>query len=149
MPGFPSAEKLKAWIGSSGTAALQEIYPFYRIINRYYELLEIGINENTTLLDFGCGWGRIMRFFHPDNILGVDVNEDVLSFCKSHILYGNFSKINPESPPDIEGESIDIITLYSVFTHLREKMFINGCVNLKYSFFKSGGYDKWNTPKVY
>lgn len=125
MPGFPSDETQQAFIGASGERALLEVYPFYELVKRYCATLDVEINQDTKLLDFGCGWGRILRFFfkdfEPENIIGVDVNCDIIEFCKKNMKYGNYKTIDPLPPLDIEESSVDIITAYSVFTHLSEE----------------------------
>jgi predicted RNA methylase len=52
------------------------------------------LSPETRILDFGCGWGRILRFFLKDvpakNLIGVDVDPEVIEICKETIREGRF-----------------------------------------------------------
>jgi SAM-dependent methyltransferase len=78
---------------------------------------------STRVLDFGCGWGRMLRCYLRDvsarNLHGVDVDEKMVDLCRS--LYGGLPHFDvvPAHPPaaTIAGP-YDIIYLYSVLSHL-------------------------------
>jgi len=124
MPGFPSEEIQRQFVGSTKEMALQEGYNFYKYVKEYCRTLGVPINRSTSILDFGCGWGRITRFFFRDvdsnNLYGVDVDPDMISFCGSAMTWGNYSMVNPEPPTLFNSSSLDVIFAYSVFSHLAE-----------------------------
>jgi SAM-dependent methyltransferase len=125
MPGFPSEEVQRNFVGSSKENALREGYTFYQLIKRYCAQLGVPINAGTRILDFGCGWGRIARFFFKDveghNIFGVDVDPSMISFCASEMTCGRYATVHPEPPMEfLENNSLDVIFAYSVFSHLSE-----------------------------
>ena len=79
------------------------------------------------VLDFGCGWGRVVRFFLKDvraeNLFGVDIARIGIEACNS-TLRGNFKFISGHSPLDFPDGSLDVIYAWSVFSHLPEALHI-------------------------
>jgi SAM-dependent methyltransferase len=121
LPGFPPEEVQKRFVGASGEHALREAFNFYRAIKTY-----ASITPDSRILDFGCGWGRITRFFlkdvfpHRENIFGVDVMPEAIEICRQTKTPGNFILIDNHPPLDFPPESFDLIYAYSVFSHLSE-----------------------------
>jgi len=76
------------------------------------------------VLDFGCGWGRILRCFLKDcpaaNLRGVDVDPMLVETCRSSFPYCTFEQVNPLPPTSFSNGSFDLVTAYSVFSHLAE-----------------------------
>jgi len=74
-----------------------------------------------TILDFGCGCGRITRFVGTEGeLFGCDVNPVVVNFCKTHFPRASFYK-NSLMPPLIYRDGLfDLIYSFSVFSHLRQ-----------------------------
>jgi SAM-dependent methyltransferase len=77
------------------------------------------------VLDFGCGWGRTLRFFLRDapgsNLIGVDVMPLAIQLCKQTNGWCDF-RLSPIMPPtDLPGSAFDLVYLYSVFSHLSEE----------------------------
>ena len=128
LPGFPPETFQRESVGSTGEQTLREAFTFYCEIKRYAQDLGIALTRNSRILDFGCGWGRIIRFFlkdvSADNLYGIDVHSRMIKFCKKLARYGNYSKCNPLPPTKFPNESIDIIYAYSVFSHLAEPVHI-------------------------
>ena len=128
MPGFPSEEIQRQFVGSTKEQALREGFNFYQRVKNYCRLYSVPINPDTRVLDFGCGWGRISRFFFKDiasdNFYGVDVDADMVSFCQSAMPSGIYSTVSPEPPMDFANNSFDVIFAYSVFSHLAEHVAI-------------------------
>jgi len=126
MPGFPSDQFQTVIVGSSGEQAIREAYNFYREIKYYASNIGPRLNDDCRILDFGCGWGRIIRFFFkdviPDNLYGVDVDPGMIDICRRLIKYGNYSVVNSQPPTGFPDESIDIVYAYSVFSHLAESV---------------------------
>jgi SAM-dependent methyltransferase len=85
----------------------------------------IEINQLVSFLDFGCGCGRILRFWHDlkgTRVHGTDYNRDLVRWCQGHLAFGHF-KINKPLPPlDYRDGEFDFIYAISVFTHLAEEM---------------------------
>lgn len=124
MPGFPADEIQQQFVGSTKDQALREGYNFYQCIKEYSNSLGVFIGDGTRVLDFGCGWGRISRFFFKDiysaNFYGVDVDSKMISFCRSALQCGSYLTVSPEPPMAFDNNSLDLIFAYSVFSHLAE-----------------------------
>lgn len=63
FPTFPSNEVQSTFVGSSNKEALEEAYKFYVLVKEYSKKLHKPLDSNSRFLDFGCGWGRFLRFF--------------------------------------------------------------------------------------
>ena len=128
LPGFPPEEYQRESVGSSGEKTLREAYNFYCEIKHYAEKLGHKLTQERSILDFGCGWGRIIRFFLKDvisdNLYGIDVDPEMIEFCRRLVGYGKYSVVSPLPPTDFSDESIDIVYAYSVFSHLSEPVHI-------------------------
>ena len=124
MPGFPSVDFQVHSVGSAGSATLRnEGQAFYKVVKDSSNSFGSSVS-GAKILDFGCGWGRMIRFFFKDteskNIYGVDVDPKMISICKETLHYGNYSVVNPHPPTDFPDMTFDIIFAYSVFSHLRD-----------------------------
>ena len=124
MPGFPDDLLQRNTVGSAGEQALREAFTFVSFVKKHASQLGRPVNGETRVLDFGCGWGRILRCFLKDcpaaNLRGVDVDPMLIEACRSSFPYGAFDQINPLPPTSFADQSFDLITAYSVFSHLAE-----------------------------
>jgi SAM-dependent methyltransferase len=123
---MPDASMQANYTGSSGDSTLREGFEAYRVIKRYYEAYVGPMRNCRGLLDFGCGWGRIIRFFLKDvpasKLVGVDHSEEGIRACKRTNSWCSFELIDPNPPTPMAPGSVDLIYLYSVFSHLPEEM---------------------------
>jgi SAM-dependent methyltransferase len=73
------------------------------------------------VLDFGCGSGRILRHWEPNNRLrlhGTDYNSHLIAWCSRNFGFADF-RVNPlEGPLPYPDASFDVVYAWSVFTHL-------------------------------
>jgi len=127
MPGFTDSLFQVNTVGSAGVDSLRgEGFGFYKYIKAMASKFGITVSENTRILDFGCGWGRMIRFWFKDikseNIFGIDVDPKMIDVCKSTLPSGNYSVIAPAPPVEFADGSFDIIFAYSVFSHLSSDM---------------------------
>ncbi|MEH2305905.1 methyltransferase domain-containing protein [Nostoc sp.] len=124
LPGFPSDEIQISSVGSTAKHNLQEAFNFYCTIKNYLSSFGQILSSDSNVLDFGCGWGRIIRFFFKDvpvnNVYGVDVDEEMINLCRETVKYGKYNVVNSSPPSDLPSESFDLIYAYSVFSHLNE-----------------------------
>lgn len=100
-------------------SGLDEAGNLYRLGKKYIDSIN---KEEGRYLDFGCGVGRIFRLFMKDfkaeNMHGIDPLEEFVHICENDFpAEYQFSKIGMRPPTQIAGESIDLITAYSVFSH--------------------------------
>jgi SAM-dependent methyltransferase len=128
LPGFPDEELQSRTVGNSGPATLLEAFHFYRKIKSSLKDAGSPVNENTRVLDFGCGWGRIYRFFLKDvalpNLMGTDVDPQFISLCRELFPLGNFQTNEPAPPTAFADNFFDLVFCYSVFSHLSESAHI-------------------------
>ncbi len=103
-----------------------------------------GLERHHSVLEIGCGLGRgalaLSRYLNNNtDYMGIDVLREVIEFCNSNITarYPNFrfyhldvenGMYNPtadvsvaEAQLPVSSDSIDLVFLWSVFTHLRPK----------------------------
>ncbi|HDX9631971.1 TPA: class I SAM-dependent methyltransferase [Bacillus cereus] len=85
VPMFPPEEIQQQFVGASYEHALYEAYLFYSHVKTYAQNLGVPLNNERKILDFGCGWERIIRFFfkdvHDENLLGIDVDPLMITIC--------------------------------------------------------------------
>jgi SAM-dependent methyltransferase len=126
IPGLPPVSVQENFTGSAGSSTLHEGFLAYQLFKRYYEAHVGPIEDSRGILDFGCGWGRIIRFFlkdvRPEKLTGVDQVEKAIQRCRETNKWCNFKFIEPYPPVPLASESFDLIYLYSVFSHLPEDM---------------------------
>jgi FkbM family methyltransferase len=124
VPELPDEQTQLNFTGASGRKTLVTAFDFYMIAKNTLRSLGKPIDQETKILDFGCGWGRITRFFLKDcknsNLFGVDPLPEMIRLCKDKIP-ANFLLISPAPPINFEDSSFDLITAYSVFSHLNEE----------------------------
>ena len=76
-----------------------------------------------TVLDWGCGCGRLARHLIPPKchrLCGADIDPQNLDWCKKNIPHAEFSLVKPTPPMPFEDNSFDVIYAHSVMTHLSE-----------------------------
>jgi SAM-dependent methyltransferase len=80
----------------------------------------VPLPETLSVLDFGCGCGRVTRYFreHHGDVAGSDVSRDAVAWCRSNLPFARF-EVNGLAPPlAFEDASFDLVYALSVFTHL-------------------------------
>lgn len=127
FPGFPSADIQRQFVGSAYEDALAEAASFYAFAQEGMERKAYKASAGAGYLDFGCGWGRIGRFFlrdfQADQMAGVDIDPDMVAFCRGASLPGRFETITNGAPLPFADGQFRLITAYSVFTHLPPHLF--------------------------
>ena len=98
-----------------------------RIVADMQEFLEgVGrpLQGFESILDFGCGSGRLIRHVHQYTdaaLFGTDYNPRLIEWCRSNLPFGFFSTNLPRPPLGFDAQSFDYIYARSVFTHLTEE----------------------------
>src|SRR5262249_23651606 len=80
-----------------------------------------------SILDYGCGSGRLTRWFADAadssvRVHGTDINPDAIAWCRQHLPLATFDCNGPEPPLRYPSESFDLILGVSVLTHLDEQL---------------------------
>ena len=66
MPEFPPDDLQREIHGHHGEVSIHEAHVFYREIKAYCAYAGKPVKPETSVLDFGCGWGRMARLFMKD-----------------------------------------------------------------------------------
>jgi 2-polyprenyl-3-methyl-5-hydroxy-6-metoxy-1,4-benzoquinol methylase len=124
LPSLPDPQVQRNFIGNDGDVALGEAFGAYRLIRHLAASCGQPITRETRILDFGCGWGRTIRFFMRDvpsaHLQGVDVMPRAVDLSRANNRWGTFSLIPALPPSGLPAGQFDIIYLYSIFSHLSE-----------------------------
>ncbi|WP_411726725.1 class I SAM-dependent methyltransferase [Methyloglobulus sp.] len=80
-------------------------------------------SEFSSILDFGCGCGRLARMFkgHSGRIAGCDIDARHVDWINNNLAFmeAKLSKVTPPIP--YEDNEFEAIISISIFTHLTEK----------------------------
>lgn len=124
LPSTPEEEVQLRSNGIAGDLALVDGFIVQRWIKAIYEA-HVGPMANTVgVLDFGCGWGRVLRFFMKDvqaaKLHGIDHYRAVVDIARQTNHWCDFAVSEPFGPTQFEPDSLDLVFAYSVFSHLSE-----------------------------
>ena len=125
FPSMPPNEIQDNWNGRHGTTLLSASLAIIKtLVTGYTELTGKDL-KSSTVLDYGCGWGRLIRLLYKyvpyENIYGADPWDKSIELCKQHGVKANLA-ISDYVPNQLPFErKFDLIYAYSVFTHLSEK----------------------------
>jgi len=125
LPSMPSAEVQASWNGAHGRELLRMSVDFVtRVVAKYRSGGHRPLGDSS-VLDFGCGWGRLMRLMYRyvsvDRLYGVDPWDESLALCRACGLKGHLalSDYVPNALPF--DRRFDLIYAFSVLTHLSVK----------------------------
>jgi ubiquinone/menaquinone biosynthesis C-methylase UbiE len=101
---------------------MREAFGFYSLVRRI--VAEHRRQPAVSILEFGCGWGRMIRLFlrdvEPQNLWGIDCMPAAIDICRTTNHYCNFRMVDPLPPSRLAGDRFDLVYAYSVFSHLSE-----------------------------
>jgi SAM-dependent methyltransferase len=127
LPTVPPFEVQRRFNGGPDTRSNLKVgYAAYRLVT--HALIELGkpLHPRSRVLDFGCGWGRVTRFFLHDvpreHLYGVDVNSIGIEWCRRSLPSENFSLIPSWPPAPFIAGMVDLVYAISVFSHLPEPL---------------------------
>ena len=126
LPEMPSEDVQRSWTGNTGRVVLAQAAAFVRSVEKAFVLHSGRRLGGATILDYGCGWGRIVRFMYrfspPSRIYGVDAWPEALEICRATRVLGNLALCD-EVPSELPfpGVVFDLACAFSVFTHISEK----------------------------
>jgi SAM-dependent methyltransferase len=124
LPMAPDEATQTRFVGTSGDAAFRQAFTGYSLFKEMAAKYGRPLAPDSKVLDFGCGWGRIIRFFLREvddaNLVGADCMPAAIELCRQTNRRCRF-ELTPALPPtDLPASSFDLIYLYSVFSHLSE-----------------------------
>jgi len=94
-------------------------------IREILEKNKLRIKQFSSILDFGCGCGRILRFWHDlknTKVYGTDYNPELIRWCRESLRFAEFSSNRLDQRMDYTDNQFDFIYAISVFTHLSEQL---------------------------
>ena len=118
--GWPGDEMARRFAGTadreqfyaSGKQAAQDIDAALGVKGR-------DLASFTSILDFGCGCGRILMWFGPLSktvpVHGVEIDEEAARWAQHHIPYATISSIKPEPPIDYADDFFDLVYCQDFF----------------------------------
>ncbi len=83
------------------------------------------VEEMSAVLDFGCGCGRVARWWAGVNgpaIHGCDYNAELVEWCSANLPFMSTAVNDLEPPLPYESATFDLIYTLSVFTHMSEDL---------------------------
>ena len=83
------------------------------------------IEEMDTILDWGCGCGRVMRHWAGlprTSVFGCDINPKMIDWCEANLGFADVRVTGLEPPLPYADSSFDLVYAFSVFTHLTEAL---------------------------
>lgn len=111
--------------GVSGDLSLNHGFRQYQVFKELVHRYGKPLQRDSKVLDFGSGYGRILRFFLREvdsrNLYGTDISEMLVNWSNENNLFGNFLLNNENPPLAFQGGSFDLIFSFSVFSHLSEE----------------------------
>lgn len=126
LPRMASPEIQKSWTGASGVDLLKQTLAFTRLLETSVVRHTAKPMHGATILDFGCGYGRLLRmmcyYSDPNRIWGVDAWDRSLATSRDAGVLAHLAQSErvPESLP-VGDTKFDVAFAFSVFTHLAPK----------------------------
>jgi SAM-dependent methyltransferase len=107
----------RAWFYDSGRDSVGELERTLALVGRSLDSFE-------SILDFGCGCGRMLLWLEDlgtrRELHGADVDAQAIAWAADHIPYCRFTVTQPDPPLPYADGSFDLVFNHSVFTHIDE-----------------------------
>ena len=97
-----------------------------------------GLNDDdiNPVLDFGCGSGRVLRFWKKHQqveVFGTDYNPSLIEWCRRNLPFATVSTNDADGPLEYEDSKFGLVYAISVFTHLsleKQRYWLNELVRV-------------------
>lgn len=124
LPTMPEAALQEMWNGRSGLALATQSKAFYAKLRDRFQANGAEPLATASVLDFGCGWGRLTRYLArdvaPGQLYGCDPAQGILDVCRSSRVPATLAR-SDFRPRDLPFDRrFDLVFAFSVFTHLSE-----------------------------
>jgi SAM-dependent methyltransferase len=142
LPELPERSLQMRWNGTAGLPLINQGKAFYvRAKGRFSRSSAVAL-EDSKVLDFGCGWGRLTRFFArdvaPGALFGCDPVEEILEVSRRLRVPATLARCDfvPERLPF--EERFELAFAFSVFTHISEAAH-EACLRAIHASLSPGG----------
>ena len=129
FPRFPPAALQERVAGQSGEHALQSAYRVYVFFKSQLRSLGRPLGRDSRCLDFGCGWGRFLRFLWKDvadaNLFGCDTSRPLVELCESLGVPGQLVAVESRGRLPYPDAFFDGVLAHSIFTRLPERLHLH------------------------
>jgi SAM-dependent methyltransferase len=130
LPPLPSRAIQEQFVGSALRPAFEEAFAFYSTFRDYSAELEMPFDTPYgRFLDFGCGWGRFLRFamndFAQSRLFATDIDPDIIASCVEAGIPAIYELLQPLGKLPFPDNFFSHAMAYSVFTHLPENVHLN------------------------
>ena len=131
LPDLPDDATQETWNGRSGFHLAVQSAGFLKTLKRLYARHGSRPLADSTVLDFGCGWGRLTRLVArdvaPGGLYGCDPYPGILDVCDRMRVPARLAPIAyvPTALPF--DDRFDLVYAFSVFTHLSRKPISPAC----------------------
>lgn len=112
------------WAGRLGKKIEKDgLHPKHRLMN-YHKFFVDNVSENDIVLDIGCGNGALSYDVakKANKVIGIDFNENNISFAKKKFSRNNIEYICGNALIDIPNEKFDVIILSNVLEHIDKRV---------------------------
>jgi SAM-dependent methyltransferase len=124
-----------AWYTQSGPLAVENICGVLRDAN-------LALASFRSILDFGCGCGRVIRCWPPLTkaaLHGSDYNPELVDWCRRNLLFAKFQRNTLAPRLDYADHQFEFAYALSVFTHTPENLQLPWIDELR-RILRPGGY---------
>ncbi len=123
LPGMPDEALQRQFTGRAGDDTLRAGFQAYQLFRGLAERHHPAWRRES-LLDYGVGWGRILRFWlrdvEPEQLVGIDCTPEMIDFCRRSGRWAEFERVEPLPPTRLADGRFGLVYAYSVFSHLAE-----------------------------
>jgi len=125
LPDLPDRATQETWNGRSGISLATQSAGFLKTLKALYARHGLRPLAESTVLDFGCGWGRLTRLVardvEPGRLCACDPYPGILDVCERMRVPARLEPIAyvPAALPF--QDRFDLVYAFSVFTHLSEE----------------------------
>ena len=124
LPAMASEEVQRNWTGNHGRVLMSQSLAFVRTLLALWGRRSHRAIEQAQVLDFGCGWGRLLRLLlhavPETSLFGVDSWQKSIRLCQESGIRCHLA-VSDEVPDCLPfAGPFDVIFAFSVFTHLNE-----------------------------
>ena len=108
----------RAWFYWTGRESVRELERTLGIAGRTLDSFE-------SILDFGCGCGRMLLWMQELGrtraLHGTDVDAEAIDWCREHVPYAEVTVNGADPPLPFRDGAFDLVFSHSVFTHVDER----------------------------